>query len=114
MNHAQTVSGIRNSVMPFALRFSVVVRKFSDVNSEPTQNIAMLMAHSVCPNPRPGPATWPSALNGAYAVHPEIGAPPVTNSAEIITHHETKVTQNESMLSVGKAMSRAPIWIGRK
>jgi len=45
---------------------------------------------------------------GAYAVQPEMGAPPVTNSAQTITTRATKVTQKDIMLITGNAMSRAP------
>ncbi len=55
-NHAQQVSGMRNSDMPRARRSSVVVMKFSAPISEATQKIAMLMIHRSSPNPRPGPA----------------------------------------------------------
>ena len=60
VNHAHTVSGIRSSDMPRARRLRVVVRKFRAVSSEATQKIAMLITHSVCPVPNPGPATCPS------------------------------------------------------
>ena len=38
-----------------------------------------------------------------------MGAPPVTTKAVSITIRDTNVTQNESMLRTGKAMSSAPI-----
>ena len=66
-----------SSVMPLARRSSVVVMKFSAPSSEAMQKIPMLMIHRSGPAPWPGPAIWPSALSGGYAVQPASGAPPV-------------------------------------
>ena len=64
--------------------------------------------------PSPGPVSGPAALSGGYAVQPESGAPPCTKNAASITTSARKVVQNDIMLSTGKAISSAPIWMGRK
>ena len=74
----------------------------------------MLKIHRVWPNPSPGPVTRPAPLNGGYAVQPASGAPPCTKKADTITTSARNVVQNDIMLSTGKAMSSAPIWMGRK
>src|SRR4029079_18896706 len=83
VNHAQQVSGMRISDMPLVRMFRSVVMKFNAPSSEPTQKIAMLITQRFIPAPCPGPATLPSALNGAYPVHPPIGPtvplPPVND-----------------------------------
>jgi hypothetical protein len=70
----------------------------------------------------------PTALRVGYPVHPPVGPTtgkprfgvkshpwlPPAKIASTSTTRPTNVTQNESMLSTGKAMSSAPIWIGRK
>src|SRR4029077_12152976 len=76
VNHVQTVRGIRIKDIPLARMLRTVVMKFKAPKSDPRQNMAILMIQRVCPNPWPGPATWPRALSGAYAVQPEMGAPP--------------------------------------
>src|SRR6266404_3302000 len=108
INHAQHVSGIRIMDMPLARISSVVVMKFSALINAPTQNRAMLMTHKSAPGPSPGPADG-SALSGGYPVHPCSGAPPTTKKADSITMYPRNVTQNESILRTGKAMSAAPI-----
>ena len=131
MNQAQQVSGIRIRDMPRVRMFSSVVMKFRAPSNEPTQNIAMLMIQRLTPAPWPGPATFPNALSGAYPVQPPIGptvplppaqadSPNFANHAPIAwlpsakmavskTRKPTRVTQNDIMLSTGKAMSSAPI-----
>ena len=82
--------------------------KLSAPRSEPTQKMAMLIIHRFMPVPCPGPALG-TALKGGYAVQPPMGAPPCTKNAAIRTMKPTSVTQNESILRTGKAMSSAPI-----
>ncbi len=65
VNQAQHVSGMRISVIPRVRMLSSVVMKFSAPSNEPTQKIAMLISKDSCPSPCPGPATSPTALNGA-------------------------------------------------
>src|SRR5271155_5016082 len=65
MNQAQVQMGMRMKVMPLARRSMVVAMKFNAPSSEPAQNRAMEMAHRFCPQPRPGPASEPTALSGA-------------------------------------------------
>src|SRR5882762_6386057 len=100
MNHAQVQIGIRASVMPLVRRSSVVAIKFKEPSREAMQKTKMDRPHRVWPSPSPGPASEPTALKGAYEVQPEIGGP--------------SGTKNDTMLKRGKAMSSAPIWIGRK
>src|SRR5689334_2323087 len=73
VNHAQHVSGIRISDMPLVRMFSSVVMKFNAPSNDPTQKIAILITQRFMPAPCPGPAIFPSALNGAYPVQPPIG-----------------------------------------
>src|SRR5579862_552617 len=114
MNHPQQVSGIRHRLIPLVRMSSVVVMKFSEPSSCPTQKIAIEEAHSTTPNPCPGPATAPTALKGAYCVQPpSVGPSPAKNEA-INTRKATKVIQNDIMLKWGKGMSSAPTWIGKK
>src|ERR1700690_2196507 len=114
MNHAQVDSGMRMRVMPFARKSKVVAMKFSDPSSCPIQKIAMEITQKFCPQPRPGPASFPIALSGAYAVQPEIGGPSGITNAVTKTTNATKVVQNDIILKRGKAISSAPIWMGRK
>src|SRR5690348_11923353 len=104
MNHPQTVKGMRISERPLARRSMVVPRKLIADISEPPQKSAMLTTHRVWPNPKPGPATSPTALSGAYDVQPLIEAPPGTNAEASSAIIARNVVQNESMLMVGKAM----------
>src|SRR5215469_15904870 len=108
MNHDQTVSGIRISVMPLARRSSVVVMKFSAPINDAIQKIAMLVIHKSAPSPSPGPAEG-TALSGGYPVQPWSGGPPVTKNAAKRTMNATNVVQNDSMFRTGNAMSGAPI-----
>ena len=50
----------------------------------------------------------PTALNGAYAVHPDNGGPSPTKNALMSTRNATSVTQKDIMLMRGNAMSSAP------
>src|SRR5260370_1384172 len=113
MNHAQHVSGMRIMDMPLARISSVVVMKFSALINAPTQNNPMLMTHKSAPAPSPGPADG-SALTRGDPVHPCSWTRPTTKEADSITLYPINVTQNESMFKTGKAMSAAPILMGRK
>src|ERR1043166_2514114 len=90
VNQAQQVSGMRINDMPFVRMFKSVVMKFNAPSSEPTQKIAMLMTQRFMPAPCPGPAIFPTALNGAYAVHPPIGPtvplPPANDGPRFANH----------------------------
>ena len=108
-NQAQTVSGMRISVMPGARMSIVVEMKFTELSSDAKQKIKMLTIHIVWPIPSPGPVTSPRPLSGGYAVQPLIGAPPGTTNAAIMQRNATTVSQNESIFSRGKAISGAPI-----
>ena len=114
MNHAQVQMGMRIKVMPFARRSRVVAMKLSEPSNWPMQKIAMEITHRFCPQPSPGPASLPTALSGAYAVQPESGGPSGIKNAASKTTKPTKVTQKDIMLNRGKAISSAPIWIGKK
>src|ERR1700737_1285423 len=109
MNHAQVQMGMRIRVMPLARKSSVVAMKLSEPNNWPTQNKAMDIAQRFWPHSRPGPASLPIALKGAYAVQPEIGGPSGIKNAAMSTRKATKVVQKDIMLKRGKAMSSAPI-----
>jgi hypothetical protein len=76
-------------------------------------NNAIATIQIVWPSDCPGPASG-TALSGAYAVQPEIGAPPSTKKARIIVAHDSRYTQYENMFRIGNAMSRAPIWSGMR
>ena len=78
------------------------------------QKMAIEIAQRFIPQPIPGPASLPTALNGAYEVQPEIGGPSGMMKARISTRKATSVVQNDIILKRGKAMSSAPIWMGRK
>src|SRR5580692_8870675 len=113
-NQAQEQNGMRASDMPLVRRSSVVEIKFNAPSSEAIQNTAIEMAQRFWPMAKPGPASPPTALSGAYAVQPEIGGPSATKNAAIMNSQATKVVQKDIMLKRGKAMSSAPIWMGRK
>jgi len=114
MNHAQVENGMRASDMPLVRRSSVVAMKFRAPSSCATQKMAIEIAHSVWPSPWPGPASFPTALRGAYAVHPDRAGPSATKNEEISTRNATSVTQKDVMLIRGNAMSSAPTCRGRK
>src|SRR5579864_88856 len=114
MNHPQTVRGRRHMLSPLVRMSSVVVMKFSDPNSWPTQNKPIEIAQSMTPLPCPGPETAPTALSGAYCVHPPRVGPSLTKKEESSTRKPLKVTQNDIMLKWGKGMSSAPTCIGKK
>src|SRR5579864_9292660 len=114
MNHAQVEMGILERVMPLVRRSSVVAMKFNEPSKEAMQKTKIDRPQSVWPRPSPGPASAPTALSGAYAVHPEIGGPSGTKKAVTRMQNARKVVQNDIMLKRGNAMSSAPIWIGRK
>src|SRR5277367_3933002 len=108
-NHAHEQNGMRASDMPLVRRSRVVEMKFSAPNSDAIQKIAIEMAQRFWPMAKPGPASPPTALNGAYAVQPEIGGPSATKKAAIINSQAANVVQKDIMLKRGKAMSSAPI-----
>src|ERR1700689_3110106 len=114
MNHAHALRGRRIRLIPLARRSSVVVMKFSEPKSWPTQNSPMEIIQRTTPNPWPGPETAPTELSGAYWVQPpRVGPSPRTND-DIRTRKAKNVTQNDIMLKRGKGMSSAPTWMGRK
>ena len=63
-SQVQQVSGRRIRDMPLPRRSMVVAMKLIAPISDAPQKIAMLMTHSVCPIPSPGPASGPTALSG--------------------------------------------------
>src|ERR1051326_1774158 len=71
----------------------------------------MAVTHKVTPNPLPGAAAG-TALRGAYDVHPPIGAPVCTNSAEKMTMQDNRKIQYDNAFRNGNAISRAPICRG--
>src|SRR5436190_14937975 len=111
-NQAHTVRGSRISNMPLVRERRVVTMKFKAPSKDDTQKIRMLTIQRSIPKPSPGGLGM--ALSAVYCDQPEMGAPPVTKKAETITKKESAVPQNESMLSRGKHISRAPIWSGKK
>src|ERR1700686_1882729 len=114
INHAQVGRGKRHRLMPLARRSRTLGIKFNDPNSWPTQKMAIEIAQIMTPEPWPGPAADPTALSGAYCVHPPRGGPSPTKKEKIITQKATNVVQKDIMLKWGKGMSSAPVWIGRK
>src|SRR5277367_5319397 len=104
MNHAQVDIGMRMSVMPLARKSNVVAMKLSDPSNCPIQKMAMEMTQRFCPQPSPGPASFPTALRGAYAVQPEIGGPSGMKNAVIKTTNAINVVQNDIILKRGNAM----------
>src|SRR5215471_2329332 len=68
----------------------------------------MATTHSVCPGPG-----VPTAVDSvAYAVHPAWGAPSGTKNDTVSVAVAATIVHSETMFSVGKAMSRAPISSG--
>ena len=114
MNHAQVQIGMRIRVMPLARRSSVVAMKLRAPSRDPMQKMAIEIPQRFIPQPIPGPASLPTALKGAYEVQPEIGGPSGMMKARSSTRKATSVVQNDIILKRGKAMSSAPIWMGRK
>src|SRR5271168_1413655 len=114
MNHAHAVMGRRMRLMPFTRRSSVVVMKFNEPKSWPTQKRAMEIIHKTTPRPWPGPETAPTELSGAYWVQPPRVGPSPRTKDDIKTMKATKVTQNDIMLKRGKGISSAPTCMGRK
>src|SRR5271169_3414343 len=98
MNQAHTVTGKRDRVMPLVRISSTVEMKFNAPSSWPIQKIPMAVAQRTCPVPSPGPAAFPIALIGAYAVQPASGGPSPTKNAEIRTQKATNVVQKDIML----------------
>src|ERR1700730_10641511 len=90
MNQAQTVIGSRGRVIPFARRSMVVTLKLRALARAAVQKSATLAIQRVMP---------------------DCGA----RKKDVVTpSREVTVTQNASRLIVGKAMSLAPICIGRR
>src|SRR5580704_1058524 len=114
MNHAQVGIGNRHMLMPLQRRSRTLGIKFKAPNNWPTQNMAIEAAQITTPEPWPGPATFPTALSGAYWVQPPKVGPSPTKNDNIMTQKATKVVQNDIMLKCGKGMSSAPVWMGRK
>jgi len=114
MNHAHAVTGRRFKVMPLQRISSTVEMKFRAPSNCPIQKIPMAAAQRTWPVPCPGPASFPIALSGAYAVQPERGGPSEVKNAETRTQKATKVVQKDIMLKCGKGISSAPTWMGRK
>src|SRR5579864_4465751 len=108
MNHPQELRGSRIRDMPRVRMSRVVVMKFKEPNSWPTQKIPIDAAQSTTPVPWPGPDTAPTALSGAYCVHPPRVGPSPTKNEDTRTRNATKVTQNDIMLKCGKGISSAP------
>src|ERR1700675_4505993 len=104
MNHAHAVTGRRFKVMPLQRISSTVEMKFRAPSNWPIQKIPIAAAQSTWPVPCPGPASFPIALSGAYAVQPEIGGPSGMKKAAIKTTKATNVVQNDIMLKRGKAI----------
>ncbi len=90
MNHAQTVTGNRVSVIPLARRSITVTLKLMATSSEPRQNIATLTSHNFIPS---------------------AGA---RKNAPVIPAKDPMVIQKAAKLRFGKAVSVAPICKGRK
>src|SRR5580704_4019739 len=114
MNQAQVGIGSRHMLIPLQRRSRTLGIKFNAPNSWPTQNMAMESAQIITPEPSPGPATFPTALSGAYCVQPPRVGPSPTKNDVIMTQNATNVVQNDIMLKCGKGMSSAPVWMGRK
>src|SRR5271163_363493 len=100
---------MRASDIPLVRRSRVVAMKFRAPSRDAIQKIAIDIAHRFWPIASPGPASPPTALSGAYAVHPEIGGPSATKKDAIITTNDANVVQKDIILNRGKAMSSAPI-----
>src|SRR2546430_16312497 len=75
MNHAQVQIGMRIRVMPLARRSSVVVIKVRAPSRDPKQKMAVEIPPRLIPQPMAGPASLPTALDGAYEDQPETGVP---------------------------------------
>src|SRR5258707_130674 len=90
MNQAQTVTGNRGNVIPFARKSITVTPRLSADSSEATQNSATLAIQTVKPN---------------------VGC---RKNAATVPNSEITVAQNASALSLGNAKSRAPICTGSK
>src|SRR2546430_115161 len=108
MNQAHVLIGRRERVIPFVRRSNVVAIKFSEPSNWPTQKSPIDIAHKFCPQASPGPASLPTALNGAYAVQPEVGGPSGMKKEVTSTRKARNVTQKDIILNRGKAMSSAP------
>src|ERR1700691_5858223 len=90
INHAHTVMGRRGSVMPLVRRSMVVALRLRALARAAAQNSATLAIQTVTP------------VCGAR------------KNAVVTPTSEAAVVQKASRLRVGKAMSPAPIWMGRR
>src|SRR5215469_14221362 len=100
-NHAHVGSGKRHKLIPLQRRSRTLGIKFKAPKSWPTQKIAMESAQMIGPEPWPGPETAPTALKGAYCVHPPSVGPSPTKKDRHMTQKETNVVQNDIMLKCG-------------
>src|ERR1700751_4821131 len=105
INQPQVVIGNRHRLMPLVRMSSVVVMKFNDPSNCPTQKIPIDVAHNTTPVPSPGPPTAPTALSGAYCVHPPSVGPSPTKNDALRTTNPVHVTQNDIMLKRGNGIS---------
>ena len=103
-NCPQTKSGMRVNVMPGARIFSIVTTKLMPVSVELTPTRKIAAAHIDVP-------AAPCSETGGYSVQPAVGAP-IRNDENSIKPATGKI-QKLSMLSHGKATSRAPICSGK-
>src|SRR5438309_180096 len=97
MNQAQALKGIRQRLIPLVRISSVVVMKFNAPSNWPMQKRAIEVAQRTTPVPSPGPATDPTALRGAYWVHPPRVGPSPTKKDEIRATNPANVIQNDIM-----------------
>src|SRR5919108_6136671 len=77
---------------------------------EPTPITNRLMHHRFWPQLTP--VYSGTAESGTYEVQPAAAWPPSTKKPDSMMTPAVNVTQNDSMLRTGKAMSRAPIMSG--
>ena len=95
--------------MPLERMSMKVTMKLTELAMEAIQKMPMERIQRFCPVPSPGPASFPTALIGGYAVQPEIGGPSLTNNVARRTRKAASVVQNDSMFTNGNAVSSAPI-----
>ena len=99
--------------MPLVRRSSVVAMKFSDPSSEAMQKTKIEIPRGL-PESLAGTGILADGAQRSISVQPAIGGPSGTKNAAIKMQNAMNVVQNDIMLKRGKAMSSAPIWIGRK
>src|SRR5258708_29236266 len=108
MNQAQVQIGMRIRVIPLARKSRVVAMKLSAPSRDPMQKIAIEIAQRFIPQPIPGPASFPTPLNGAYEVQPEIGGPSGMTNARISTRKAPSGVQKHIRFKNGRHKSPAP------